>query len=193
MNDTRIIVISILLSILTSSAFATIVASIITSQNDRHIARENNHTTFILEDKRYERDRLVFRYTKLYQLLIDWNTYQSEIIEADDYRLIAKTRLLNGLGDSRRREQLMTPLLDPKFKSEFKSKYCKCEDSFKKWLQYSKDAGINPSERNKLAEAAAFQTYVEEYIQYANLISNSIESQLEELLFLPQKQLTLDS
>lgn len=154
----------------------TVFAALITSIANVIISLINNYKLKKLEDKKQVNEIDKYRYSRLYELVINWYKYDSKV-DGTTASEIAFYRLLNLFMDDSGRYEIAKPLLDKDYIKNLESKKNEC----KKLLE-----ALVEAESSDDMHTEDFQNIKEKYFksgeEFSELLKSTINSQLESLL-----------
>ena len=103
-------------TIITFFLTSAVVGSLVTSVANIIITIFNNHRLKSIEKEKQKNDLITYRYKCLYNMLLKWHEYDTPFDKDKDPLQIAKDRVCNGFFDNHRRFQIISPLMDEKYK-----------------------------------------------------------------------------
>lgn len=169
-----------MITILLTSA---VVASLVTSVANIVISIFNNRRIKLIEKEKRKNDLITYRYKCLYNMLLKWQEYDTPYEIKDKNPLqIARDRIFNGFFDSYRRFQIISPLMDEKYKDKVNSLYKEGENLLGKLfeiefkLEKKSDAELRQQHEKLIKE------FIEIASNYAIEIKRATCVQLEELM-----------
>ncbi len=155
---------------------ATVFAALITSVANIVISIINNHRLKRIEAQRQLNDIDKYRYSRLYELLLNWNDYITEC-SGDTFGEIAFNRLFNLFLDNSSRYRMARVLLDKKHVSALDAKKIECEQLLSSLVAAEKEDGTHTDQFPNIRDA-----YFNASKDFDELLKNSINTQLETLL-----------
>ncbi len=158
--------------LLTTAVFA----AFITSLANVVISLINNHKLKKLEDKKQMNEIDKYRYSMLYELVINWHKYDSKI-EGTTVSEIAFYKLINLFMDDSGRYEIAKPLLDECYIRELENKKVYCEKLLEKLVENELLDGTHTSDFSFIKEQ-----YIANGQEFSKMLKNAINSQLGALL-----------
>ena len=155
---------------------ATVFAALITSIANIVISLINSYRLKHIEDKKKINEIDKYRYSRLYELIINWHKYDSEL-KGETAGEIAFYRLLNLFMDDSGRYVIAKPLLDKCYIENLENKKTECENLLNDLIKAEAPDGTHTKD---------FPIIKEKYFaggsEFSELLKNAINSQLEALL-----------
>lgn len=158
--------------VLTTAVFAALITSI----TNVIISLMNSHRLKKIEDKKQMNEIDKYRYSKLYELVINWHEYDSKV-EGTTASEIASNRLLNLFLDDSGRYKIAKPLLDKCYIENLEIKEIECKKSLNALVGAEAPDGTHAKDFQIIKEK-----YFTDGIEFSELLNNAINSQLESLL-----------
>ena len=162
---------------------SAVVASLVTSITNIVIAVFNNRRLKLLEKEKRKNELNIYRYTHLFDLLLKLDSYNTPFeTEGRTVSQIASERLINGYIDSHKKFDLLSPLLDEKYKTHIVELNSCAEYQLKELFKMENELETNPNE--ELMEK--YNKQLEEFFglsaNYSMEVENAARMQLVALL-----------
>ena len=155
---------------------ATVFAAFITSIANIIISLINSYRLKQIEAQKNINEIDKYRYSRLYELIVNWHKYDSEIKGKTDSEM-ASYRLLHLFLDDLGRYEIAKPLLDECYTEELEPLKTKCENLLKELID------LTTSESSCIENAEIIkENYFFDGEKFSKLLKNSINNQLESLL-----------
>lgn len=155
---------------------AAVFAALITSIANVIISLINNHRLKKIEDQKKINEIDKYRYSRLYELIINWHKYDSEV-KGETASEIAFYKLINLFMDDSGRYEIAKPLFDKYYIENLENKKIECEELLRSLIEAEVPDGTHTKD---------FQIIKEKYFasgkEFSELLKNAINSQLESLL-----------
>ena len=162
---------------------SVVIGSIITSIVNIIISLFNNYRLKLIEREKQKNDLISYRYKCLYDMLLKWKEYDTPFEVRDkEYSKVAVERIVNSFFDSNRKFQIISPLLDEKYKESINKLNEKGNKLLKELIeiesQWEKKCEMKYSQERK----KILQEFIDVAVNYSIEIENVIQLQLKELL-----------
>lgn len=158
--------------VLTAGVFAAIITSVV----NIIIALMNNSKLNKIEQKKKMNEIDRYRYTHLYELLLSWQNYSSEI-SGNTPSEMANCRLMNSFLDDVRRFDIARPLLDKKYVEMLQIKSDKGYSILNRLIDLETNEGIHLEGFSEVKKQ-----FISFSIEFTGMLKKSIYSQIEELI-----------
>mgnify|MGYP004473753525 CR=1 FL=1 len=155
---------------------ATVFAAFITSIANIIISIINSYRLKQIEVQKKINEIDKYRYSRLYELIINWHKYDSEI-KGETVSKMASYRLVHLFLDDLGRYEIVKPLLDECYTEKLEPLKIKCENLLKDLI----DVTAPESSCTKNPEIIK-EKYFFNGKEFSKLLKNSINDQLESLL-----------
>lgn len=155
---------------------ATVFAALITSIANIIISLINNYRLKKLEKQKQMNEIDKYRYSKLYELILNWYKYASDQ-RGETAEEIAFYRQFNLFIDDLGRYEIAEPLLDRGYIKELEFKKSEGENLLGDLIEAESPDGTHSEEFHTIK-----QMYFNCGVEFDDLLKRSINSQLEELL-----------
>jgi len=158
--------------ILTAAVFAALISSVANIV----ISLMNNHRLKKIEKQKQMNEIDKYRYSRLYDLIINWHKYDS-VINGETAEEIAFYRMLNLFIDDSGRYEMAKPLLDKRYIKALEIKKAEGEQLLGKLVDAEAPDGTHTKEFPKIKEQ-----YFKAGSEFSKLLKSTINRQLECLL-----------
>lgn len=155
---------------------ATVFAALITSITNIIISSINNYKLKQIEAQKKINEIDKYRYSRLYELIINWHKYDSEIKEESASK-IAFYKLLNLFLDDSGRYEIAKPLLDKCYIEKLEKQKIECENLLNDLVKAEAPDGTHSKDFPIIREK-----YFASGMEFSELLKNAINSQLESLI-----------
>jgi hypothetical protein len=164
-----------------------VIAAVIAAIANVTVTLMNNHRLKAIEEKREMTEIDKYRYTRLYEIVMNWNGYAAPLESGgrpiEDPDEIISFRLINSLYDNLGRYHVIRPLLSSKYRDVEQEIEHIIEEGGTHLLQMSKAQDAqNIGEKQQYRKA-----YSDCAVQLEKLLREVINSQLEDLLISNRK------
>lgn len=162
---------------------SAVIASFVTSVANIIIAIINNHRLKLIEKEKQKNVLTAYRYKCLHEMLLKWQEYDTPVeMEGKELSQIAEERIHNSFLDNSRKFQIISPLMDQKYKENIEKINEKGKNLLSELIDIEKKLGKNSSEELRLEYERLFVIYMEVASNYTTELEKTINLQLEELL-----------
>lgn len=158
--------------ILTAAVFAALITSIV----NVIISLINSHRLKKLEEKKQMQEIDKYRYTRLYELIMNWHKYDTKK-KGKTVGEIAFHRLVNLFLDNSGRYEIAKPLLDKCYIEDLENKKNECNELLIAWIDTESPDGTHTKEYLTIRDK-----YFSSGEEFSKLLKNAINSQFESLL-----------
>lgn len=150
---------------------AVVFAAIVTSVTNLIICIANGQRLKKIEKQKQQNEIDKYRYTRLYELILNWHKFDSEF-SGESVSEITANRLINSFLDNTGRYEIAKPLLDDLYKKDLDIKLQRGQEELTKLINASKSADYS----------AVFSDYVKISSEFSDALKGAINKQLELLL-----------
>lgn len=158
--------------VLTTVVFAACIASI----TNIIISITNSSKLKKIEHTKQKNEINSYRYHKLYELILDWHKYDSEL-KGELAGEIAFYRLFNLFSDDLGRYEFTKPLLDKRFTQQLEPLKLSCEKLLGKLVEAESTEGLHSKDFSIIKDK-----YFESSGKFSELLKEVINTQIEILL-----------
>lgn len=169
---------SLFVPVIISSA---VFAALITSITNMIISLLNNRRLKIIEKQKKSGEIDKYRYSRLYEMLLNWHQYTSEF-KGESTEETAVRRLANEFLDNAGRYDIVRPLLDKQYIMELDEIRKKGNALANELVRFGQDKEEKSKEENMDDYQEIKMRYFKIGIEFADKLKKVINEQLEELL-----------
>lgn len=155
---------------------AAVFAALITSIANIIISLVNNHRLKKIENKKQMNEIDKYRYSRLYELILNWHKYDSEV-KGETAAEIAFYKLLNLFMDDLGRYEMAKPLLDGCYIEKLENKKIECEKLLDDLVKAEALDGTHSEDFPIIKER-----YFKSGADFSKMLKQVINTQLEVLL-----------
>lgn len=162
---------------------SAVAASLVTSVANIIIAIYNNHRLKAIEEVRQKNDLNAYRYKCLYDMLLKWQEYDTPLeIEDKGPVQIAEERLTESFFDGQKKFQIISPLLDEKYKKNANRLSDEGNELIKRLFDTRNELNKKFDEELEKKYKKLMSEFYDIAYQYASELEKILHLQLEELL-----------
>ncbi len=150
---------------------AAVFAAIVTSVTNLIISIANGQRLKKIEKQKQQNEIEKYRYTRLYELILNWHNYDSEF-SGESVSEITTNRLVNSFLDNTSRYEIAKPLLDDLYKKDLDIKLQRGQEELNKLIDATKSDDFS----------VVFSDYLKISSEFSDALKGAINEQLELLL-----------
>ncbi len=158
------------------SLLTSIIVAVISSVTSISCVLYNQKQLKNIEEKKHMDEITKYRYSKLYELLLNWNSYDSPW-EGTTPEEIASSRSMNLYFDDQKRFVVAKPLLDSSYIGELKKIENECELLLRELIENE-----TPDGRHTKKFPVIMKQYRKKTLEFSELLNSAIYNQVIQLL-----------
>ena len=168
------------ITILLTSA---VIASLVTSIANIIIAIFNNHRLKSIEKEKRMNELTIYRYTRLFEMLLKWKDFETPFeIKDKNPSQITVDRAFNSFFDSRRRFEIISPLIDESYKKNIYNLNQEGEQLLNELFKIEFALEKESTAELKAEHTNLFKAFIDIATKYTIEIEKVVHLQLEQLL-----------